>query len=251
MYRIIGGDQKEYGPVSFDQLIAWVRDNRANAQTLVQKEGGAWVPMGSLPEFASALGGTASSLPPTPTPPGTGAPEPASFGSAPGAAPAGFPGSNPTPSEPSGPIPGYYGAPAGLGSRARDAVQGPATGLLVAGILGAITVIIGALFTLFGAANMAAAPQDMPPELQRLMDMAKQLQSPAMVIVDTVIKLAVSGLICFAAVKLRRLESFPLVVTAAILAIVPCTSPCCCVGIPIGIWVLVAIMKPEVKSAFQ
>jgi hypothetical protein len=83
------------------------------------------------------------------------------------------------------------------------------------------------------------------------MDMLQQLQSPAMIAVDSIIKLAVASLIIVASLKLRKLESFPLVVTSAILAIVPCTSPCCCVGIPIGIWVLVAIMKPEVKSSFR
>jgi hypothetical protein len=52
MYKIIGGDQKEYGPVTFDQVAGWIRDNRANAQTLIQKEGGPWLPLGSLPDAA-------------------------------------------------------------------------------------------------------------------------------------------------------------------------------------------------------
>lgn len=237
MYKIIGGDQKEYGPVSFDQLASWVRDNRANAQTLVQKEGGAWAPMGTLPEFASLFGGTSA---PRPAPTSSGIPEGIP-------SPAGTYTPGPTPA------PGYTPpTPAGtFGNQARDAVQGPATGLMITGILGAIAVLIGAAFSLFGMANMPTPQGDMPPEMQRLMDMLQQLQSPAMIAVDSIIKLAVAGLIIVASVKLRKLESFPLVVTSAILAIVPCTSPCCCVGIPIGIWVLVAIMKPEVKSSFR
>jgi hypothetical protein len=31
----------------------------------------------------------------------------------------------------------------------------------------------------------------------------------------------------------------------------PCTSPCCLVGGTIGIWALVVLMRPEVKSALQ
>jgi hypothetical protein len=32
---------------------------------------------------------------------------------------------------------------------------------------------------------------------------------------------------------------------------VPCISPCCLVGLPIGIWALVVLNKPEVKSSFH
>jgi len=39
-------------------------------------------------------------------------------------------------------------------------------------------------------------------------------------------------------------------VVASILAMVPCISPCCLLGIPIGIWALVVLMKPEVQQAF-
>jgi hypothetical protein len=38
---------------------------------------------------------------------------------------------------------------------------------------------------------------------------------------------------------------------ASIIAIIPCFGPCCCLGIPVGIWALVVINKPEVKSAFR
>ena len=56
MYRILGGDQKEYGPVTAEQLRDWVAQRRANAQTSVQAEGSTeWKPLGSYPEFAPAL----------------------------------------------------------------------------------------------------------------------------------------------------------------------------------------------------
>ena len=35
MYKIRGGDGKEYGPVSADTLKQWVSEGRANAQTLI------------------------------------------------------------------------------------------------------------------------------------------------------------------------------------------------------------------------
>jgi hypothetical protein len=67
MYRIIGGDQQQYGPVSFDELSAWIQQGRAAGQTMAQVEGSQdWVSLAELPEFAEAL-----SRGPKPT--GTGA----------------------------------------------------------------------------------------------------------------------------------------------------------------------------------
>ena len=56
MYRIIGGDQKEYGPVTADALRHWIAEGRLSAQSLVQAEGsGEWKPLSAFPEFAEAL----------------------------------------------------------------------------------------------------------------------------------------------------------------------------------------------------
>src|SRR5256885_7127512 len=54
MYRILGADRKEYGPVSADDIRVWIREGRANGQTLACSEGGAWQPLSSFPEFAQA-----------------------------------------------------------------------------------------------------------------------------------------------------------------------------------------------------
>jgi len=56
MYRIIGADGREYGPVSRETLVQWIAERRAIAQTQAQPEGTmGWQPLGQLPEFASAL----------------------------------------------------------------------------------------------------------------------------------------------------------------------------------------------------
>ncbi len=39
MYKIIGADGKEYGPISIEQLRQWATDGRINAHTLIQPEG--------------------------------------------------------------------------------------------------------------------------------------------------------------------------------------------------------------------
>jgi len=54
MFKILGGDGKEYGPVTAETLRQWVNEGRANAQTQVRAEGAAnWVPLGQAPEFAA------------------------------------------------------------------------------------------------------------------------------------------------------------------------------------------------------
>ena len=54
MYKIIGTDGRQYGPVTADQIRQWIAQNRANSQTITQAEGSAeWKPLGSFPEFAS------------------------------------------------------------------------------------------------------------------------------------------------------------------------------------------------------
>jgi uncharacterized membrane protein len=55
MYKIIGADQKEYGPIDADQMRRWIAEGRVGAQTSVQAEGGEWRPLQTFPEFAEAL----------------------------------------------------------------------------------------------------------------------------------------------------------------------------------------------------
>ena len=56
MYKIIGGDGRQYGPIGIDQLRQWIAEGRANAQTLAQVEGAAdWKPLGTFSEFAGAF----------------------------------------------------------------------------------------------------------------------------------------------------------------------------------------------------
>ena len=66
MYRIIGIDGRQYGPVTAEQLREWITAGRANGLTLVQADGSAeWKPLSSLPEFVEALlAKTPSAAPP-------------------------------------------------------------------------------------------------------------------------------------------------------------------------------------------
>ena len=66
MYKIVGVDGQQYGPVSAEEIRRWIADKRVNAQTLAQAEGSPeWKPLGSFSEFASEL----KAVPPPIAPP--------------------------------------------------------------------------------------------------------------------------------------------------------------------------------------
>lgn len=56
-YIIIGGDNKEYGPVSEDDIRLWINEGRLNAASRVKAESDAeFRALAQFPEFAAALG---------------------------------------------------------------------------------------------------------------------------------------------------------------------------------------------------
>lgn len=64
MYKIIGADGKEYGPVSLAQLQQWIAEGRANHQSKVRREDETeWKTVAELSELSGA------GLPPLPTTP--------------------------------------------------------------------------------------------------------------------------------------------------------------------------------------
>jgi hypothetical protein len=70
MYRIIGADGHEYGPINMDQLQKWIAEGRVNAATKILIEGQTeWQSLSDLPEFADLF----ANMPP---PPAAGGPPP-------------------------------------------------------------------------------------------------------------------------------------------------------------------------------
>lgn len=64
MYKILGSDQKEYGPFTGELIREWIAQRRANGQTQVLPEGATqWQPLSTLPEFSAALATVAPALP--------------------------------------------------------------------------------------------------------------------------------------------------------------------------------------------
>lgn len=68
MFFLIGGDGREYGPFSAEQIREWLAQGRANAHSRIRRDGDVtWQPLQDVAEFADV----ASVSPPPP-----GAPPP-------------------------------------------------------------------------------------------------------------------------------------------------------------------------------
>ena len=216
MYRIIGVDGQQYGPVTAEQLREWIKDGRANAQTQVQAEGSTeWKPLGSFAEFSDALGAA-----PQPTPP-----------------PAPFSTVTPTSLASSG------GRDAAI-----QALKGPAIALKVTAILGLVAVTLGLIINVLTLAGVNLGMQRMgDPQFQRIFSTL----GGGVGIIQDIIGAAVGVVILMGAAKMRSLQNYQFAFTACILAIVPCVSPCCFLGLPFGIWALTVLSKPHIKSQFS
>jgi len=72
MYKIIGADQKQYGPISGDQIRQWISEGRVNGETLACAEGSDdWKPISEFPEFGFTATPVPAATPPSFTGPMT------------------------------------------------------------------------------------------------------------------------------------------------------------------------------------
>jgi hypothetical protein len=201
MYRIIGADGKEYGPVDAEQIKSWLTEGRVNLRSNVLAEGATqWRPLSEFPELAGSAGMQPMS----------------------------------SPASPSRPV---------NATTAAQQVSGPATGLIVTAILGFVVQAGSILINVFG---FSMGFLDTSPDA-----VALNFLSGTMGLFLNVVGLAIGAVILIGAQKMKKLESHGWAMASSILALAPCISPCCVVGLPVGIWSLVVILKPEVKGAFR
>jgi GYF domain 2 len=228
-YFIIGGDGKQYGPITADDLRKWVAEGRLNAQSQAKSESDAeWRPLSAFPEFAEVFG-----VAPAPTIP---------------------------------PIQGL-GVAAGSREAALKKVKAPAVGLMVAAIINLLLVAVGVFRLIFIRPDMQAVNaqlQQLNSELQELNNPQFQELIQKLInlwihfsvpigIVDNLFKLVLSVLILIGASKMKSLRSHEFAFAAAIVSVIPCLTPCCSypLSLVFGIWALVVLGKPEVKLHFS
>ena len=223
MYKIKGADQKEYGPITADQIRQWIRENRLNRASLAESvDSPGWKTLGEFPEFADAFPMTA--------PPGTG-----QVSTSPSVA-GGF-------------------QPAAADPSAVSRVKAPAIVLIVFAILGLLFGIATPLTKkpmMDGIVKLLEqSGAQLPPDALKQMETARDEGITIKDGVTMAIGIACNIVMLVGALKMMKLQSWGLALTAAILVMLPCGSCCCCIGIGIGIWAIIVLNKPEIKAAFR
>lgn len=54
----------------------------------------------------------------------------------------------------------------------------------------------------------------------------------------------------YGGVQMLRLKQYPVCVAAAVIMLIPLTSPCSWIGVIIGIWTLVVLLRKDTRAAF-
>ncbi len=152
------------------------------------------------------------------------------------------------PQPPQSPPP--YGTPAPPpGPDARESVKLPAIFLIITGGIGVLMALLGIVQALAGtneaAMQQVLADPNLPPFAKQMMGASQSLG-----VFSNFLVLLTSGLVIYGAIQMMNLRKYGLAMASAIVAMIPCFGPCCCIGLPIGIWALVVLNKPEVKAAF-
>ena len=83
-----------------------------------------------------------------------------------------------------------------------------------------------------------------------LADVGPDIEEVVITVIAGLLVMGVYAIVLLGAIKMKRLESYALAVTASILAMMPC-SGCCIIGLPLGIWALVVLCDHNVRSAFR
>lgn len=150
------------------------------------------------------------------------------------------------------PGPVMPGPPGGNTAYAAERVKVPAIGLMVSMGIGLVLTLLNLLQNALAVAGIGpmAAPQNMDPAAMEDMRGFMALTG-GMGIVIGIISIIGGIAIIMGAIKMKNLESYSFALTASILALVPCISPCCPLGLIFGIWGIVVLNDPQVKAAFR
>lgn len=147
--------------------------------------------------------------------------------------------------DPANPYQTPQGVPQMGGPPPSQKVQGPAIGLMVTGGIGLALSVLGLVLNVMGV-GLGAMGGGAGGEEQ----MAFMAQG-ALGMVQAAIGAAVSAFAIYGGMQMKNLQNYGVAFAASILVMVPCISPCCLIGLPIGIWAVVTLNDPIVKASFR
>jgi hypothetical protein len=136
-------------------------------------------------------------------------------------------------------------------------IRGPGIALLVTNIIGvvlaAVQVAMGPdpggmskeYFEAFGDSG-ADLPDGMP---EQMAEIAASMGSAGYAV--TIITLLVGIFLIWGSIQMMNAQKYGIAMATAIISMIPCLGPCCILGLPFGIWALVALSDVNVKALFR
>lgn len=140
---------------------------------------------------------------------------------------------------------------------AKQKIKTPAVLMLVAGVLGGLFALMNVpgMLTVDATFQKAEDQWDQDPNIKdeqrkEMKRVLADVKGPVKIGMPVWIGLSVIGSIVSiaGAVRIMNLKSRGLGVLGAIATMLP--LGCCCLSLPVGIWVLLVLGKPEVKAGF-
>lgn len=211
MYTIIGGDGKQYGPISGPDLRKWIAEGRLNAQSMAKSESDAeFHPLSTFPELADLFGG-----------------------------PPPFPGAAPV----------LGGTARGDYQAALDRVRVPAIGLIISAIVSLLQAlyVLATISTTAAKMQQIESQFQQNPQAEQLMQQIGHFASGPIGIATIIFQVIIAILILTGAIKMLKLRSYEFAYAAAVLSVIPCINPCCgwILGLIFGIWAMVVLGKAK------
>ena len=135
-------------------------------------------------------------------------------------------------------------APSPPGMDPRSRLSRPATGLLVTGIVGGVISLTSFIAGFFSSSLIPYMEDEFSEKMEGMFQASYMTAS-------SLVGILIAAFLIYVSTKMREPSQDGLCIVASVLAMIPCVSPCCIIGLPIGIWCLVVLTKPEIKAAFQ
>lgn len=122
-------------------------------------------------------------------------------------------------------------------------VKPPAIALIVVAVIGMLLALLAIGLNLLGMGLVAAEGNGDEETLIVML-------SGGFGVLGSLIGLLVGAAIIMGALKMMKLQSWAFALAVSIVAMVPIVSPCCVLGLPVGIWALIILCRQDVKAAF-
>lgn len=128
-------------------------------------------------------------------------------------------------------------------------LKAPGISLIVVGATGGLLMIILLGLSWLGAAmqpELATPPAEMPQA-----EKSGYVLGYYGALVAPVFNILPQAFVVFAGISMLRRSSLGMARFGSILAVIPCLSPYCLLGIPFGLWSLVVLSDPDIAAGFE